>query len=152
MRNFSRKENNNHRKKNFINGFTLIETLVAISIFTMSILGLMSVVASGITDTSYAKQKMAASYLAQEGIEYTRNTRDTSVLSSPGGAQAGWDSFRVLKINFPIADSDFGSFTREISMKEISPDEVKILSTVSWSRGSADYHITFSENLFNWVE
>ena len=58
--------------------FTLIETLVAISIFTMSILGLLSVLASGISNTNYAKQKVAATYLAQEGIEYVRNLRDSA--------------------------------------------------------------------------
>jgi hypothetical protein len=31
-------------------------------------------------------------------------------------------------------------------------DEVRILSTVSWTQGSGSYSVTFSENLFNWVE
>jgi len=70
-------------------GFTLVETLVAISIFTISILALMSVLSKGMADTNYAKQKNTASYLAQEGIEYIRNMRDTSVLSN----QDGWTSF-----------------------------------------------------------
>ena len=61
-------------------GFTLIETLVALSIFTVSILGLFGVLTRGSADINYAKQKMAASYLAQEGIEYVRNMRDTYVL------------------------------------------------------------------------
>jgi Tfp pilus assembly protein PilV len=60
-------------------GFTLVETLVAVSIFTMSLLGIMSVLASSIADTTYAKQKMTATYLAQEGIEYMRNMRDTNM-------------------------------------------------------------------------
>ncbi|MEK7127997.1 MAG: hypothetical protein AAB933_00330 [Patescibacteria group bacterium] len=64
----------------FRSGFTLVETLIAVSIFTVSILALMSVLASGIANTNYAKRKMIASYLAQEGIEYVRNMRDTYVL------------------------------------------------------------------------
>jgi prepilin-type N-terminal cleavage/methylation domain-containing protein len=63
-------------------GFTLVETLVAISIFTVSLLGIMSLLASNIANTTYAKQKMIASYLAQEGIEYIRNIRDTHVIYS----------------------------------------------------------------------
>ena len=61
-------------------GFTLVETLIAVSIFTVSILGLLSVLTQGSINSKYAKQKLVASYLAQEGIEYVRNMRDTYVL------------------------------------------------------------------------
>jgi len=64
---------------------------VAISIFTVSILGMMSVLASGVSSTSYARQKILAGYLAQEGIEYVRNMRDTYMLY-PLGAN-DWDGF-----------------------------------------------------------
>lgn len=74
-------------------GFTLVETLVAISIFTVSLLGLMSVLASGITTTNYAKQKILASYLAQEGVEYIRNVRDNNVLYPSTGKT--WNSFNT---------------------------------------------------------
>ena len=131
--------------------FTLVETLVAISIFTVSILGLISIFASGISNTGYAKKKMVASYLAQEGIEYARNMRDNAVLY-PGGGD--WPSFRnTPNINYPVA-SDFTGFTRQVWLDKngLGPDEVKIYSKVSWTQGSGDYNITFSENLFNWVE
>ncbi|MBI2627474.1 type II secretion system protein [Candidatus Nomurabacteria bacterium] len=74
--------------------FTLVETLVAISIFTVSLLGIMSVLASGIANTNYAKQKMVATYLAQEGIEYIRNMRDTKVLYGSGDSNAKWNQFK----------------------------------------------------------
>jgi Tfp pilus assembly protein PilV len=75
-------------------GFTLIETLIAISIFTMSILGLFMVLSQGIADTNYAKRKIIAAYLTQEGIEYIRNMRDTFVLYS-ATSQTGWDAFNI---------------------------------------------------------
>ena len=82
------------KKKKYIknSGFTLVETLVAVSIFTLSILALMSVLTSGISNTGYAKKKMIAAYLAQEGMEYVRNVRDTYVLYS-ANSQAGWTAF-----------------------------------------------------------
>jgi prepilin-type N-terminal cleavage/methylation domain-containing protein len=76
-------------------GFTLVETLVAISIFSMSILGILSVLATGITDTTYAKDKIVAGYLAQEGIEYIRNIRDTEMLYDGAGQQDGWNRFNT---------------------------------------------------------
>lgn len=83
---------NLYYKKNKTSAFTLVETLVAVSIFSISILGLLSVLATGISDTTYAKNKMIAAYLAQEGTEYMRNVRDTYMLYGVTG-QAGWDAF-----------------------------------------------------------
>lgn len=80
-------------------GFTLVETLVAISIFTMSILGLMSILGKGISDTNYAKQKTIAAYLAQEGVEYIRNMRDTFVLYDSTSVQNGWNLFKTKLTN-----------------------------------------------------
>src|SRR3989338_9524652 len=74
-------------------GFTLVETLVAVSIFSVSVVNLMVVLGGGISNTNYAKQKMVSSYLAQEGIEYVRNLRDTYVLYDGSGAQNGWSQF-----------------------------------------------------------
>ena len=142
-------------------GFTLVETLVSISIFSMAILGLLSILASGITNTTYAKQKMTADYLAQEGIEYVRNIRDTAVLYDVQGAQHGWDILfkAVLPTTssntfYPINNSDFPGFTRTISANTTSfgTNEVKISSNVSWKQGSSNYNITFSEDLFNWIQ
>ncbi len=73
-------------------GFTLVETLVAISIFTVSVLGLLSILSSGIASTSLIRNKIVASYLAQESVEYVRNIRDSAVLYA-ATPQEGWDQF-----------------------------------------------------------
>ena len=72
-----------------------METLVAISIFTISILGMLSVLASSISNTSYAKQKITAEYLAQEGIEYVRNIRDNYVLYTSAMPALNWNAFKA---------------------------------------------------------
>jgi prepilin-type N-terminal cleavage/methylation domain-containing protein len=76
-------------------GFTLLETLVAIAIFSVSLLGVLSLMASSITSTTYAKNKIIAGYLAQEGLEYMRNLRDTYVLYDTVGFQDGWSTFET---------------------------------------------------------
>jgi len=70
----------------------LVETLVAISIFSVSLVGLMTVLGQGIANTGYAKKKAIAAFLAQEGIEYVRNIRDTYMLYG-ATTSAGWTSF-----------------------------------------------------------
>ncbi len=79
--------------KNTKLGFTLLETLVAISIFTMSVLTLLVILGQGIASTSFSKNKIIATYLAQGGVERVRNIRDSYMLSDPSSAQAGWTSF-----------------------------------------------------------
>ena len=81
--------------KNKNTGFTLVEVLVAVAIFSVSILGIMSVLTSSLSDTIYAKNKMTAEYLAQEGIEYIRNMRDTYVLYDTAGTTDGWNNFNT---------------------------------------------------------
>src|SRR3989344_8733451 len=64
------------------NGFTLVETLVAISILTLSIAGAFTAVQSGIQSSTFAKDQTTAFYLAQEGMEFIKNKRDENALNS----------------------------------------------------------------------
>jgi prepilin-type N-terminal cleavage/methylation domain-containing protein len=135
-------------------GFTLVETLIAISIFSMSIVTMMSVLGTGISDTNYAKTKIIATYLAQEGIEHARNIRDNYVLYASINPSRTWDTFKTTAdISYPITDSDFSIFHRAVQMiPSTNTNEVIIYSTVTWTQKSVDHSIVFSENLFNWVE
>ncbi|MCE9585467.1 prepilin-type N-terminal cleavage/methylation domain-containing protein [Candidatus Nomurabacteria bacterium] len=189
-------------KFNFHKGFTIIETLVAISIFSISILSLMVILSNGISDTNYAKQKMTAEYLAQEGVEYVRNIRDSFALTSN---TSGWNDFKNILVNCDVAVSLTGcylndrgdiylynngitsvlvpacvnnicpmlydensgkygyvsgrdsGFVRTIKVDGLSNslnfnNEIKIISTVYWKQGSGQKEISFSENLFNWIQ
>jgi prepilin-type N-terminal cleavage/methylation domain-containing protein len=61
-------------------GFTLVETLVAISVLTLSIVGPFQI-AQNVLSTSYvARDQLIATALAQEGMEYTRAIRDSNFL------------------------------------------------------------------------
>jgi len=59
----------------------LIETLVAVLIFSSSLVGLMTIASRGIQSTRGSQSYVTAQYLAQEGIEIARFTRDSNVLS-----------------------------------------------------------------------
>lgn len=91
-KNLNLRSNSKTSKNN--NGFTLIETLVAVSIFAGSILALVAILSNNLADTQYAKKKVIATYLAQEGVEYIRNLRDTFVLYETSEGQ-GWNAFQV---------------------------------------------------------
>lgn len=63
------------------NAFTLVETMVAISVLMLAILGPLSIASSGIRNSAFAKDQVTAYYLAQEGIEIIRLERDSYSLS-----------------------------------------------------------------------
>ncbi len=68
------------KKFNFKNGFTIVEMLVAISILLIGVLGPLGVASRGISDGIYAKNQIAATYLAQEAMEVFINTRNTNLI------------------------------------------------------------------------
>ncbi len=72
-------------KNNTIKGFTLIETLVALAIFSSAIVGMIVILAGGIANTTFVKNKTSATYLSQEGVELVRNLRDSYSLTGSGG-------------------------------------------------------------------
>jgi prepilin-type N-terminal cleavage/methylation domain-containing protein len=65
-------------------GFTLVETLVAIFVLTLSITGPLFIAQQSFTSAATARDRTTASFLAQEGAEYIRSVRDHNYLSGQG--------------------------------------------------------------------
>jgi type II secretory pathway pseudopilin PulG len=190
------------KKNKRTGGFTLVETIVAIGIFTFSLLGLIVVLGKGIADTDYAKAKNTSAYLAQEGIEYVRNMRDTFMLYDSTPA-TGWADFTAKltaggcfgangcyinadaifttpertppltyitftscgstctqllydassgKYDYPPLSGVNSGFTRKIKVSSVTTDQIRISSTVYWAQGTNTYNITFSDDLYNWIQ
>lgn len=70
-------------------GFTLVETLVAISILVIAIAGPMTMAAKGLQSTYHAKNQLVAVHLAQEAIEIVRMKRDNYTLAN-SDSSLGW--------------------------------------------------------------
>ena len=63
-------------------GFTLVETLVAISILVIVILGPMTIAQKGVQNSYFANDEITAVFLAQEAIEAVRQLRDENALDA----------------------------------------------------------------------
>ncbi len=61
-------------------GFTLIETLVAISILVVAVTAPLSLASQSLFASFYAKDQVTAAYLAQEAIEIIRQKRDHNIM------------------------------------------------------------------------
>ncbi len=93
-------------KNNF--GFTLLETLVALSVLTFAALGPLSLATYTIRAASVSQNQFTAFFLAQEAMEYIRNRRDSNILSGAnwldGMAPAGAGNGLCRGVNGCIAD------------------------------------------------
>ena len=74
--------------------FTIIEVIVAASIITVGIIGVLTLITKTVGLMSVSPSKLFAAYLAQEGVEIVRNIRDTNwvegELDDPGVPGSGW--------------------------------------------------------------
>ncbi len=76
--------------KNHNKGFTLVESLVAISILSLSIAAAFTAVQKGIQSSTIARDQVTAFYLVQEAMEFVRNKRDENALRLISGASINW--------------------------------------------------------------
>jgi len=77
------------KKLNRKGGFTLIEMLIAVLIFTISLTSLTSIASRGLKVANQARKQVVADYLAIEAIEIVRNMRDGAFLKNLGSPT--WD-------------------------------------------------------------
>ena len=92
--------------KTWCRGFTLVETMVAVLILTLTIVSLMTVVSNSLFAARYARDEIAAGYLLQEVIDYIRNDRDTTVfLQNAQSTNAAWANFENNYNNCSVANN-----------------------------------------------
>ena len=73
-------------RKRLAAGFTILETLVAISILILALTAPLVIVSQALKSSYFSRDQITAYYLAQEAIEYIRNKRDNQGLSANAAA------------------------------------------------------------------
>lgn len=99
-------------KKISQSGFTIVETLVAISILLVVVVGPMTIAQKGMQSSFFANEQTTAVFLAQEGIELIQKLRDDNALDvyDSVGSDTTWDwiekeSYNKYKIDRCISPS-----------------------------------------------
>ncbi|MEK7613646.1 MAG: prepilin-type N-terminal cleavage/methylation domain-containing protein [Patescibacteria group bacterium] len=158
--------------------FTLIETLVAISILLLSLAAPLSIAAQSLRSAYYARDQITAFYLAQEAVEYVRAVRDQNYLGGIPWLTGIEDcvdttcavdftnfSHEVCAGDCPLlllgntsglfnlssGDPTIYRRTLEINSIEGISDEVTVLVRVSWQSGKIEREFEVQEQLFNWL-
>jgi len=131
------------------NGFSLIEVLLTLSIFSMFVVALIGALSFGEESSILGGKRTQATFLAEEGLEVVKNIRDENftnlVDGSYGLVKAGseWD-FSALP---DVTDS----FTRTINIGTIDVNTKLVTSTVLWQQNlQRNGSVVLSTYLTNW--
>ena len=113
-------------------GFSLVEVLLASSLFALLVTVLVGAYLYGQESTSLAGRRVQASFLANEGLEATRNIRDNSFGNLSDGVYG-----LVISGNQWIfsGSSDITDiFTRQITISTVDADRKQIDAQVTWQQ------------------
>ncbi len=161
------------------NGFTLVETLVAITVLLLAVTGPLTIAARSLNSANFSQDQITAFYLAQEGVEAIRNIRDKNAIAGQlwltglencqSGSSCTIDSTdnsvslcsgSCQKIKYNSSSGLYGynagwgdsKFTRTIQISETSSAEAMITVTISWQSGNINRQFTVNENVLNWQQ
>ena len=103
-------------------GFTVLESMVAIFVLSLSISGAFSAVQQSLSQSIISKDEVKAFYLAQEAIEIIRNKRDSNQLDKiTNGSPNSWlfgisdnptdpcyfGKICIIELSFPVSKWEF---------------------------------------------
>lgn len=169
-------------KKQYHDGFTLLEMLFAVIIFSFALVSLMLIAGKGVIATSTAKDQLIAQYLAEEAAEVARNMRDTN-FSTGNEWLAGFDNCvqtspcdvdytdipKLVSIdgqtsllyennggyyNQNAGGSGASKFSRAVYLEDIgtTSHEKAIVVDITWKQRALDRKFTFRTYISNWQQ
>ena len=159
----------NKKKSQTQSGFTLLESLVAITIFTFGVSASVGAVMHMLKSVPLVENKVIAAHLAQESIEIVRNIRDSNwiagdvwdvnIPAGTGCVQYNQNSFDDLCVSYTLkSDGNYYShdvvggtdtiFSREITISyPVADEEMLVTSHVTCGQNC---NVLLEDHLFNW--
>lgn len=147
----------------------MLESLVAIAVFTVGVSTAVFVITQAISVGSRTRDRVIATHLAQEGIEVIRNVRDRNWLAGRPWTQGiddltnaclQWDSdYDTISCSpgtyvmydsssmYYVQTSVPGPFSRSVTTTLVSPEQLKIVSTVTCGGNCS---VSLEEYLYDW--
>ena len=153
-------------------GQLLIESLIAISIIVVGLLGIFALLSQSLALRRVASERYVGTYLAAEGIEIVKNIIDQNIIRglpwnqglSAGTYELDSDDY-VLQTNqgrqllydpatglYNYLSGDQTIFRRTVTISYPGgADEIRINAVTDWiTRGQAQFSVNLEDHFYNW--
>jgi len=152
-------------------GFTLVEVLISLLIFSIALTAIFYILVINIGNAQLIKNNFIASGLVQEGIEIVRNIRDNDwhlgnsfgATTPDGTYRVQWNSQALLPFadlflkkdsgNGLVSYDDTGNntlFKRTVTISTVSGVEKEVVVTVTWNERGISKSVSAEDHLYNW--
>lgn len=156
-------------------GFTLIESLVALTLLMVGLIPAFLQASSALALSTTARNALIAANLAQEGVEVVRSVRDANwfaarpfddgLSSCASGCLVQWDSQELQQIGtnpplkldaatglYQYSTGEDSLFSRAITVTKISDIELSVTSKITWHERTSDKEFSVEYHLFDWLK
>lgn len=130
-------------------GFSLLEVLLSVSLFSFIITALVGAVIYGQESAAVSGTRARAIFLAEEGLEASRNIRDNNFSDLTDGDHG----LAVFGNNWIFSGTSDAAdiFTRQIVINAVAADRKQIISTVTWRQTpQRSGSVSLTSYLTNW--
>lgn len=129
-------------------GFSVVEVLLASTIFAFLVTALTGALIYGRQSTANAGDRTRAVLLADEGCEAVRNIRDADYANLVNGTHGLSTGSGVWAFSGTSDTTDI--YTRQINITEVDSNRKDITCTVSWNTGGVARSVDVTTRLTNW--
>lgn len=129
-------------------GFSLVEVLLAVTIFGFITTALIGALVYGRSAVGDAGDHARAAHLADEGIQAVSNIKDADFNNLNDGTFGLVQSGNVWALSGSSDAS--GIYTRQITISSVDANRKNVTSTVSWMQGGSTSQVTSVVRLTNW--
>ena len=128
-------------------GFTLIESLVAITLLMIAVTGPLALASKGLAYSNYVRDEITAFYLANESIDVIRNIRDTNLRSGIFWQNIPDSSGVPIDLSVKCRDACyFDVWKNPADLKHsFDPTETRLLKKVCPSDGAVYFGYDFTK-------
>lgn len=131
-------------------GFSTIEVLLASSVLLLIVTAFMGAFIYGSESTALAGARARAAFLAEEGLEASRNIRDENFSNLTDGTYGLAISGNQWTFS-GSSDTTDGFYTRQITISTAGTDRKQVVSTVTWQQNNQRTgSVSLTGYLTNW--